>query len=104
MVSIRVKTVDALGRDSIPPKILQATAKTLKGVEIQPHSFTDPNRLRQYYFEAAGDTRFRPCPGKSSAARACLAGKKIFLTGDDQMSYEVVPQQVTVFFLAPIEA
>jgi kynurenine formamidase len=37
----------------------------------------------------------RPGPGESAAR--WLASKKIFLTGDDQLSYEVVSEKGTIF-------
>jgi kynurenine formamidase len=49
------------------------------------------------YFEAdrAKYMGLRPGPGESAAR--WIASKKAFLTGDDQMSYEVVPEKGTVF-------
>jgi kynurenine formamidase len=49
------------------------------------------------FFEAdrAKYAGFRPGPGE--AAARWLASKKIFLVGDDQMSFEVVPEKGTIF-------
>src|SRR5437899_1088263 len=78
------------------PEDLQATAKA-EGVEIQPGDSVLIRTGYGKFFEAdrAKYSAFRPGPGESAAR--WLAGKKIFLTGDDQMSYEVVPQKGTIF-------
>jgi kynurenine formamidase len=49
------------------------------------------------FFEAdrAKYSGSRPGPGESAAR--WLAAKKIFLTGDDQMSYEVIPDKGSIF-------
>lgn len=93
----RFKNVDALDAgQEITAEDLQATAKA-EGVEIQPGDSVLIRTGFGKYFEAdrAKYSGFRPGPGESAAR--WLAGKSIFLTGDDQMSYEVVPQKGTVF-------
>jgi kynurenine formamidase len=93
----RYKNVDALAAgQEITADDLEATAKA-EGVEIQPG---DSVLIRTGYgkFFEADRTRysgFRPGPGEGAAR--WLAAKKIFLTGDDQMSYEVVPEKGTIF-------
>lgn len=93
----RFKNVDALDAgQEITAEELQATAKA-EGVEIQPGDSVLIRTGFGKYFEAdrAKYSGFRPGPGESAAR--WLASKSIFLTGDDQMSYEVVPQKGTVF-------
>lgn len=93
----RFKNVDALDPgQEITGEDLQATAKA-EGVEIQPGDSVLIRTGYGKYFEAdrAKYSGFRPGPGENAAR--WLAGKKIFLTGDDQMSYEVVPQKGTIF-------
>ena len=93
----RFKNVDALAPGyEITADDLEATAKA-EGVEVQQG---DSVLIRTGYgkFFEADKARYmglRPGPGESAAR--WLAGKKIFLTGDDQMTYEVFPQQGSVF-------
>lgn len=93
----RFKNLDALAAGyEITPEDLEATAKA-EGVEIQPGDSVLIRTGYGKFFEAdrAKYSGFRPGPGE--AAARWLASKKIFLTGDDQMSYEVVPQKGTIF-------
>lgn len=93
----RFKNVEALeAGQEITAEDLQATAKA-EGVEIQAGDSVLIRTGYGKYFEAdrAKYAGFRPGPGEGAAR--WLASKKIFLTGDDQMSYEVVPQKGTVF-------
>jgi len=93
----RFKNLDALeAGQEITAEDLQATAKA-EGVDIQAGDSVLIRTGYGKYFEAdrAKYSGFRPGPGEGAAR--WLAGKKIFLTGDDQMSYEVVPQKGTVF-------
>jgi kynurenine formamidase len=93
----RFKNVDALAAgQEITAEDLEATAKA-EGVEIQPGDSVLIRTGYGKYFEAdrAKYSGFRPGPGEGAAR--WLAGKKIFLTGDDQMSYEVVPEKGTIF-------
>lgn len=93
----RFKNVDALAPgQEITAADLEATAKA-EGVEIQ-HG--DSVLIRTGYgkfFEAdrAKYSGFRPGPGEGAAR--WLASKRIFLAGDDQMSFEVVPEKGTIF-------
>lgn len=93
----RAKGVESLAAgQEITAADLEATAKS-QGVEIRQG---DSILIRTGYgkfFESdrAKYMGLRPGPGESAAR--WLASKKIFLTGDDQMSFEVVPQQGTVF-------
>jgi len=93
----RFKKVDALAAgQEITVEDLEATAKA-EGVEIQPGDSVLIRTGYGKFFEAdrARYSGFRPGPGESAAR--WLAGKRIFLSGDDQMSYEVVPEKGTVF-------
>src|SRR4029078_8348424 len=93
----RFKKVDALEAGyEITAEDLEATAKA-HGVEIQAGDSVLIRTGFGRFFEAdrAKYSGFRPGPGEGGAR--ALASRKIFLTGDDQMSYEVVPQKGTVF-------
>jgi kynurenine formamidase len=93
----RYKKVDALEPGyEITVEDLEATAKA-EGVEIQAGDSVLIRTGYGKFFESdrAKYSGFRPGPGESAAR--WLASKRIFLTGDDQMSYEVVPQKGTVF-------
>ncbi len=93
----RSKGVSALDAGyEITPDDLEATAKS-EGVEIRPG---DSVLIRTGYGQFWDKDRarfsgFRPGPGEEAAK--WLASKRIFLTGDDQMSYEVVPEKGTIF-------
>ena len=93
----RFKNVEALAAgQEISAQDLEATAKA-QGVEIQPGDSVLIRTGYGKFFEAdrvkyAG---FRPGPGEEAAR--WLASKKIFLAGDDQMSFEVVPEKGTIF-------
>ena len=93
----RFKNVEALAAGyEITAEDLEATAKA-EGVEILPGDSVLIRTGYGKYFEAdrAKYSGFRPGPGEGAAR--WLASKKIFLTGDDQLSYEVVPQKGTIF-------
>src|SRR5690242_184738 len=93
----RYRKVDALEAGyEITAEDLEATARA-EGVEIQAGDSVLIRTGFGKFFEAdrAKYAGFRPGPGEGAAR--WLASKKIFLTGDDQMSYEVVPQKGTVF-------
>lgn len=93
----RFKNVEALAAGyEITAEDLEATAKA-QGVEILPGDSVLIRTGYGKYFEAdrAKYSGFRPGPGEGAAR--WLASKKIFLTGDDQLSYEVVPQKGTIF-------
>jgi kynurenine formamidase len=93
----RHKNVEALAPGyEITAEDLEATAKA-EGIEIQPGDSVLIRTGYGKYFEAdrAKYIGLRPGPGESAAR--WIASKKAFLTGDDQMSYEVVPEKGTVF-------
>jgi kynurenine formamidase len=93
----RFKGVEALAPgQEITAEDLEATAKA-EGVEIRPGDSVLIRTGFGKFFETdrAKYMGLRPGPGESGAR--WLAAKKIFLTGDDQLSYEVVPAQGTVF-------
>lgn len=93
----RFKNVDALAPGyEITAGDLEATAKA-EGVEVQAGDSVLIRTGYGKFFEAdkAKYMGLRPGPGESAAR--WLASKKIFLTGDDQMTYEVFPQQGSVF-------
>jgi kynurenine formamidase len=75
---------------------LEATASAQK-VEIRPG---DSVLIRTGYgqFFNADRARFMgPRPGPGEEAARWLAGKKIFLTGSDHLTYEVFPANGTIF-------
>ena len=93
----RFKNVDALAPgQEITADDLEATAKA-QGVEIQAGDSVLIRTGYGKFFEAdrAKYSGFRPGPGEGAAR--WLASKKVFLTGDDQMSYEVVSEKGTLF-------
>ncbi len=93
----RYKKVEALAAGyEITAEDLEATAKA-QGIEIRSG---DSVLIRTGYgkFFAADKTKYmglRPGPGESAAR--WLAAKRVFLAGDDQMSFEVVPEKGTIF-------
>ena len=93
----RFKSVEALAPgQEITASDLERTAKA-QGVEILPGDSVLIRTGYGKFFEAnrAKYSGFRPGPGEGAAR--WLAGKKIFLVGDDQMSFEVVPEKGTIF-------
>jgi kynurenine formamidase len=93
----RFKKVDALAPgEEISAADLEETARA-EGVEIKPGDAVLIRTGFGKFFESdrARYAGLRPGPGEGAAR--WLASKRIFLTGDDQMSYEVVPQKGTVF-------
>jgi len=91
------KKVDALAPgQEITAEDLEATAKA-EDVEIQPGDSVLIRTGYGKYFESdrAKFMGLRPGPGEGAAR--WLVGKKVFLAGDDQMSFEVVPEKGTVF-------
>jgi kynurenine formamidase len=92
----RHKGMDALAPGyEITAADLEATAKA-QGVEVRAG---DSVLIRTGFGKLFGDKAkymgLRPGPGES----ACnwLAAKKVFLTGDDQLTYEVYPEKGTIF-------
>ena len=92
----RFKKMDALAPSyEITAADLEATAKA-QGVQVQAG---DSVLIRTGYGKFFGDKAkymgLRPGPGEGAAQ--WLAGKKVFLTGDDQLTYEVYPEKGTIF-------
>jgi kynurenine formamidase len=92
----RFKKMDALAPGyEITAADLEATAKA-QGVQVQAG---DSVLIRTGYGKFFGDKAkymgLRPGPGEGAAQ--WLAGKKVFLTGDDQLTYEVYPEKGTIF-------
>jgi kynurenine formamidase len=92
----RHKKVDALAPgEEITGADLEATAKA-QGVEVRAG---DSLLIRTGWGKFFGDKGkymgLRPGPGESAAK--WLAERKVFLTGDDQLTYEVYPEKGTVF-------
>jgi kynurenine formamidase len=93
----RFKNVDALAPgQEITSEDLEATARA-QGVEIKAGDSVLIRTGYGKFFEADRAKYSGPRPGPGEGAARWLAGKKIFLTGDDQMSYEVVSDKGTVF-------
>ena len=93
----RFKNVDALAPgQEITAEDLEATAKA-EAVDIKPGDSVIIRTGYGKYFEADRAKYTGPRPGPGESAARWLAGKKIFLVGDDQMSFEVVSEQGTVF-------
>ena len=93
----RYKNVDALpAGEEITAADLEATARA-EGVEVRAGDSVLIRTGYGRYFETdkAKYMGLRPGPGESAAN--WLAGKKVFLTGDDQLTYEVYPQKGTIF-------
>lgn len=93
----RFKKVEALAPgQEITADDLEATAKA-QGVEIRQGDSVLIRTGFGKFFESdkAKYMGLRPGPGESAAK--WLADKKIFLTGADQLTYDVFPQQGTVF-------
>jgi kynurenine formamidase len=93
----RFKNMEALAAGyEITADDLEATAKA-EGVEIQPGDSVLIRTGYGKFFEADKARYMGPRPGPGESAARWLASKKVFLTGDDQMTYEVFPQQGSIF-------
>ena len=93
----RFKNVEALAAgQEITAEDLDATAKA-EAVEINPGDSVIIRTGYGRYFEADRTKYSGPRPGPGESAARWLAGKKVFLAGDDQMSFEVVPEKGTIF-------
>ena len=93
----RFKNVEALAPgQEISAADLEATAKAER-VEILPGDSVIIRTGYGKFFEAdrAKYSGFRPGPGEDAAK--WLVSKRVFLAGDDQMSFEVVPEKGTIF-------
>jgi len=91
------KKVEALAPgQEISAEDLEATAKA-EGVEVQPGDSVLIRTGFGKYFESDRAKFSGPRPGPGECAACWLAGKKIFLVGDDQMSFEVVTDKGSIF-------
>ncbi len=92
----RFKGMDTLAPGyEITAADLEATARA-QGIEVKAG---DSVLIRTGYGKFFGDKAkymgLRPGPGEGAAK--WLAEKKVFLTGDDQLTYEVYPEKGTIF-------
>jgi len=93
----RYKKVDVLAPgEEITGADLEATAKA-QGVQIRAGDSVLIRTGYGKFFESdkAKYMGLRPGPGESAAN--WLASKKVFLTGADQLTYEVYPEKGTIF-------
>lgn len=92
----RFKKVDTLAAgEEITAADLEATAKA-QNVEVRAgDSVLIRTGYGKFFADKAKYMGLRPGPGESAAK--WLADKKVFLTGDDQLTYEVYPEKGTVF-------
>ena len=92
----RHKKVDALAPgEEITGADLEATAKA-QGMEVRAgDSVLIRTGWGKFFGDKAKYMGVRPGPGESAAK--WLADRKAFLTGDDQLTYEVYPEKGTVF-------
>ena len=92
----RFKKMDALAPGyEITAADLEATAKA-QGVQVQAgDSVLIRTGYGKFFADKAKYMGLRPGPGEGAAQ--WLAGKKVFLTGDDQLTYEVYPEKGTIF-------
>lgn len=92
----RYKGMDVLAPGyEITAADLEATAKA-QGVEVRAgDSVLIRTGFGKFWGEKAKYMGLRPGPGES----ACnwLASKKVFLSGDDQLTFEVYPEKGTIF-------
>jgi kynurenine formamidase len=92
----RFKKVDALAPgEEISAADLEATAKAQQVVINAGDSVLIRTGYGKYFGDKAKYMGLRPGPGES--ASKWLADKKIFLTGADQLTYEVYPEKGTIF-------
>jgi len=75
---------------------LEATVKA-EGVDIQPGDSVMIRTGYGKFFESDSKKYMGPRPGPDESAAQWLASKKIFLAGDDTMSFEVIPEKGTIF-------
>jgi len=93
----RFKGVEALAAgQEITAEDLEATTK-VEGVEIQPGDSVLIRTGYGKFFESDHAKYMGPRPGPGESAAHWLASKKIFLAGEDQMSFEVIPEKGTIF-------
>lgn len=93
----RYKKMDALQPGyEITGEDLEATARS-QGVEVRAGDSVLIRTGYGKFFNADKAKYMGPRPGPGEGAARWLAGKKIFLAGDDQLTFEVVTQQGSVF-------
>ena len=93
----RFKNVDALAPgQEISAEILEATARA-QGVEIRAGDSVLIRTGYGQYFDSDKAKYMGPRPGPGASAAQWLAEKSVFLTGDDQLTYEVYPEEGTIF-------
>lgn len=92
----RYKKVDALAPgEEISAADLEATARA-QGVEVrQGDSVLIRTGFGRFFEDKTKYMGLRPGPGEGAAR--WLAQKKVFLTGADQLTYEVYPEKGTIF-------
>ena len=91
------KNVDALAPgQEITGEMLEATAHA-QGVEIRAGDSVLIRTGYGQYFDSDKAKYMGPRPGPGESAAQWLAEKSVFLTGDDQLTYEVYPEDGTVF-------
>ncbi|HWQ39319.1 MAG TPA: cyclase family protein [Burkholderiales bacterium] len=93
----RFKNVEALAAgEEITAADLEATAKA-QGAQIRAGDSVLIRTGYGRFFDTDKAKYMGPRPGPGESAANWLASKKIFLTGADQLSYEVYPEKGTVF-------
>lgn len=93
----RYKSVDYLDAGyEITVEDLQGTAK-LQGVDIQPGDSVLIRTGYGQFFESNKAKYMGARPGPGAEAARWLAKKQIFLGGSDQLSFEVVPKEGSIF-------
>lgn len=75
---------------------LEATAQA-QGIEIQPGDSVLIRTGYGKFFNTDPQKFLEPLPGPGEKAARWLAKKKVFLVGDDQLVFEVIPPSGTVF-------
>lgn len=93
----RCKNLEALAPgQEITGDDLESCAKA-QGVEIRPGDSVLIRTGFGKYFEGDRAKYMGPRPGPGESAARWLASKQIFLTGDDQMSFEVITEKGSLF-------
>lgn len=93
----RFKGVESLAPgEEITAADLEATAKAA-GVTIQPGDSVLIRTGYGKFFETDPQKYLGLRPGPGESAARWLTEKQVFLTGDDQLSYEVFPEGGTIF-------
>jgi kynurenine formamidase len=93
----RFKKVEALAPgQEITAEDLESCARA-QGVEIRPGDSVLIRTGYGKYFETDKAKFTGPRPGPGEGAARWLASKRVFLVGDDQMSFEVVTDKGSLF-------